>query len=108
MIIGVDADNEGYSVVLHVKYPEHSSRILALLGALLFVKWILLVPHIIVLNVLGIVQAIVIYIGYWAVLITGSYPRNLFNFGVAVQGWNLRVAAWMNGWVDSYPPFRFS
>jgi hypothetical protein len=50
----------------------------------------------------------VIYIGYWAVLITGRYPRGLFNFGVGVQRWGLRTAAWMNGWADSYPPFSLT
>ena len=96
------------TVLLRVEYPERPSRLLALLGALFFVKVILLIPQIIILYLLGIIQAIVIYFGYWAVLITGRYPVGLFNFGVGVQRWNQRVSAWMNGWVDSYPPFSLS
>ena len=104
----IEADNERYPTVLQVKYPERCSRLLALLGALFYVKAILLIPHIIILILLGIAQGIVIYIGYWAVLITGRYPRGLFNFGVGVQRWGLRTAAWMNGWADSYPPFSLT
>ena len=104
----IEADNERYPAVLQVEYPERSSRLLALLGALFFAKAILLIPHIIILILLGIAQGIVIYIGYWAVLITGRYPRGLFDFGVGVQRWGFRIDAWMNGWTDSYPPFSLS
>ena len=104
----IEADNERYPTVLQVEYPERCSRLLALLGALFFVKAILLIPHIIILILLGIAQGIVIYIGYWAVLITGCYPRGLFNFGVDVHRWGFRIEAWMNGWSDSYPPFRLT
>ena len=104
----IATDNKGYSAVLQVECPGRCSRLLALLGALFFVKWILLIPHIIILILLGIAQGIVIYIGYCAVLITGRYPRGLFNFGVGVQRWGLRTTAWMNGWADSYPPFSLT
>ena len=101
----LEPNEEVYPVAFRVEYPEHSSRILALLGAVFFIKLILLIPHIIILYVLGIASAIVIYFGYWAVLITGRYPRALFAFGVGVQRWGLRTNAWMNGWTDLYPPF---
>ena len=104
----IEADNERYPAGLQVEYPERCSRLLALLGALFFAKAILLIPHIIILILLGIAQGIVIYIGYWAVLITGRYPRGLFDFGVGVQRWGFRIDAWMNGWTDSYPPFSLS
>ena len=104
----IEADNERYPAGLQVEYPERSSRLLALLGALFFAKAILLIPHIIILILLVIAQGIVIYIGYWAVLITGRYPRGLFDFGVGVQRWGFRIDAWMNGWTDSYPPFSLS
>ena len=104
----IEADNERYPAGLQVEYPERSSRLLALLGVLFYVKAILLIPHIIILILLGMAQGIVIYIGYWAVLITGRYPRGLFDFGVGVQRWGFRIDAWMNGWTDSYPPFSLS
>ncbi len=104
----IEADNERYTAVLQVEYPERCSRLLALLGALFFVKLILLIPHIIILTLLGIAQWIVVYIGYWAVLITGRYPRGMLNFGVGVHRWGFRIEAWMNGWADSYPPFSLT
>ena len=102
----IEADNERYPAVLQVEYPERCSRLLALLGALFFVKAILLIPHIIILILLGIAQGIVVYIGYWAVLITGKYPRGLFDFVVGVERWNFRATVWLSGCVDSSPPFR--
>ena len=100
--------NETHPIVFEVEYPERCSRLLALLGALFFVKVIVLIPHMVILYALGLIQIIVIIIGYWAVLITGRYPRGLFNFGVGVTRWNIRTTAWMNGWTDSYPPFSLS
>ena len=93
-----------YPTRLEVDYPESPSRVLALLGVL-FIKWILLIPHVVILILLGIANAIVIYVGYWAVLITGSYPRGLFGFVLSVQRWSYRTNAWSAGFTDSYPPF---
>ena len=101
----IEVDNKGCPVVFQMEYPERSSRLLALLGVLFWGKAILLIPHIIVCSILlGIVRAIVLYVGYWVVLITGRYPRGMFDFGVGVQRWELRMTAWFNGWTDSYPP----
>ena len=95
-----------YPADLSVAYPEKSSRVLALLGVLFLFKTILLIPHLIILWALSFIQAIAVYIGYWAVLITGKYPRSLFDFVVGVQRWDFRVTVWLSGCVDSYPPFR--
>ena len=95
-----------YPADLSVAYPEKSSRVLALLGVLFLFKTILLIPHLIILWALSFIQAIAIYISYWAVLITGKYPRSLFDFVVGVERWNFRVTVWLSGCVDSYPPFR--
>ena len=102
----MEGNKKVYPVSLQVEYPEDPSRLLAFLGALFFLKVILLIPHLFILYFLVISQAIGIYFGYWAVLITGRYPRGIFNFTVAVQRWSLRTTAWMNGWTDSYPPLR--
>ena len=95
---------EDYPTRLEVDYPESPSRVQALLGVLL-IKWVLLIPHLVVLIVLHAVNEIVIYVGHWAVLITGSYPRGLFGFVVGVQRWSHRARAWNAGVTDRYPPF---
>ena len=91
-----------------VDYPESSSRALALLGALLFIKLVLLIPHLVILSVLSILMTVAVYIGYWAVLITGRYPVGLYTFVSGIQRWNYRVGAWLVGLTDRYPPFSFS
>ena len=98
------ARDSGYPVKFEADYPESSSRLLALLGAI-FLKFVLLIPHIIILYFLGIVSFAVVYIGYWVVLITGRYPRGLFDLVAGIQRWSTRTDSWMNGLADSYPPF---
>ena len=94
-----------YPMRFEVDYPELPSRGLALLGVLLFIKGLLLIPHVIILYALGIAVSLVVYIGYWAVLITGKYPMGLFEFVVGVQRWETRTDSWVYGFVDRYPPF---
>ena len=99
---------EFYPANFEVDPPEESSRILALLGALFFIKGLLLLPHLIILSLLGIVMLVAVYVGYWAVLLTGRYPQGLLAFIVGVQRWEYRTEAWMLGLTDRYPPFSFS
>ena len=100
--------DSGYPVRFEVDYPDAPSRGLALLGVLFFLKALLLIPHIIILYLLGIVGFIVFYIGYWAVLVTCRYPQGLFAFVLGVQRWSARTDSWMYGTVDRYPPFSLS
>ena len=97
---------EDYGLRFEVDYPESPARILALLGVLLFFpKLILLIPHLIILTALGLVTMVVVYVAYWAVLITGAYPRGLFDFGVGIMRWETRTDSWFIGFTDRYPPF---
>lgn len=71
------------------------------------VKWFLLIPHYLVLIVLGILALLAIIVAWFAILFTGRYPRGLFDFVVGVGRWGLRVGAY--GFLlitDRYPPFR--
>ncbi len=102
-------DEGDYPVRLAIEAPEAPSRLLALFGVLfMIIKFILLIPHIVILGVLGIVAIVVAYIGFWAVLITGSYPRGLFNLITGVQRWEYRTTSWLLGLTDRYPPFSLS
>lgn len=73
------------------------------------VKWLLAIPHVLVLAVLGI-GAFFAVIGAWfAILFTGRYPRALFNYVEGVLRWELRVMAYAILLItDEYPPFRLS
>jgi hypothetical protein len=93
------------AVSFDVRYPESSSRLLALLAIFFWFKLLLIIPHGIILYALWIAVFVTNYIAQWVILFTGKYPRGLFDFGVGVQRWSLRVTAWLNGWTDQYPPF---
>jgi hypothetical protein len=70
------------------------------------VKWVLAIPHIIVLACLGIAAVVVAVIAWFAILFTGNYPKGLFDFVVGVMRWQLRVMAYALILVtDKYPPF---
>lgn len=98
-------DDYPFDVV--AEYPERTSRLLALAALLAgVIKALLLLPHIVVLSILGFVASIVAVIGWIAVLFMGSYPRALFDFQVGILRWNLRVNAYFLSLTDSYPPFR--
>ena len=99
--------SSGYPIRLEVDLPESPSRGLALLGIIFMLKAILLLPHMIIMYFLGIAQIIIVYIGYWGVLIRGRYPEGLFNFTVGISRWQIRMNGWFFGWTDRYPPFSF-
>jgi len=94
---------EEQSVHLEIEYPdvEHDlNRWLPL------VKWLLAIPHYVVLIVLFVGAAVAIVIAWFAILITGRYPRSLFNYVEGVGRWSLRVSAYAFLLVtDRYPPF---
>ncbi len=95
-----------YPVNVTAEYPERSSRLLALSGLIILIKLLLILPHIVVLYFLSIVAFLAQFVGYVAIIVTGWYPRGLFDFQVGVLRWNLRVSAWFLSVVDEYPPFR--
>src|SRR5205823_3302635 len=70
------------------------------------VKWLLAIPHYVVLFFLWIGALVSIVIAWFAILFTGTYPRSLFNYVVGVLRWNNRVMAYAFTLVtDQYPPF---
>jgi hypothetical protein len=73
------------------------------------VKWLLVIPHLVVLVVLWI-GAVLATVASWAViLVTGRHPQSLHTFVVGVFRWSLRVEAYALALVtDSYPPFRLA
>jgi Domain of unknown function (DUF4389) len=73
------------------------------------VKWLLALPHYLVLALLGVAVVVAVVVAWFAILVTGRYPRGLFDFVVGAMRWGLRVAGYAVFLVtDRYPPFRLA
>ena len=91
------------SVHLEMGYPEVATELNRWLP---LVKWLLAIPHFIVLIFLGIAAVVVTIIAWFAILFTGRHPRGMFAFVVGVMRWAARVEAYaILLTTDKYPPF---
>jgi hypothetical protein len=72
---------------------------------LIFVKWLLAIPHYIVLFVLYIAAYVVVIIAFFMVIFTGSWPAGMRDFVVGVMRWSSRVNMYILLMTDQYPPF---
>jgi hypothetical protein len=98
--------DEHQSVHLDYAYPD--ARI-DLNRWLPLVKWFLAIPHYIVLFFLEIAAVLVAIAAWFAVLVSGRYPHDLFRFIEGVARWHNRVVAYALTLVtDDYPPFRLA
>ena len=94
---------EEQSVHLEIDYPNVERDLNRWLP---LVKWLLAIPHYIVLAVLWIGVVVAVVIAWFAILVTGRYPQALFDYVVGVGRWSLRVSAYAFLLVtDRYPPF---
>jgi hypothetical protein len=91
------------AVHLEVDYPDVERDLNRWLP---LVKWLLALPHYIVLVFLGLLAVLAVVAAWFSILLTGRYPRALFDFVVGVWRWALRVGAYAFLLVtDRYPPF---
>jgi len=94
---------EEQAVHLEIDYPDVKNDLNRWMP---LVKWLLAIPHYIVLAFLAIGAFFAVVIAWFAILATGQYPRGLFDFVVGVGRWGLRVNAYAFLLVtDRYPPF---
>jgi hypothetical protein len=97
---------EEQSVHLDIDYPDAKHDLNRWLP---LVKWLLVIPHIIVLVFLFVGAVFAVVIAWFAILFTGRYPRGLFDYVVGVGRWALRVTAYATLLVtDRYPPFSLN
>ncbi len=97
-----DEEGQVYPVEFTVEYPEHLSR------GLIFVKWLLVFPHLIILYVLNAVTGLTTFFAWFAILFTARYPKGLFDLSVGYLRWSARVGTYAMLLRDEYPPFRLS
>jgi hypothetical protein len=91
-------------VRLDVPYPDAKHGLNRWLP---LVKWLLAIPHYIVLAFLYLGVLVVVILAWFAILFTGRYPRGMFDYVEGVIRWHNRVVGY--AWIlvtDDYPPFR--
>jgi Domain of unknown function (DUF4389) len=90
---------ESDALTLDIDRQDEYSRWLPL------VKWLLVIPHLFVLIFVAIGAAFVVLFSFFAVIITGRFPRGAFDYLVGAYRWGVRVNAYALLMVDPYPPF---
>jgi hypothetical protein len=95
------APMSGSPVRFDVEYQEKHSRLL------IFFRWILAIPHLLILYALGAVASVCVFIAFFTILFTKGYPKGLFDFVVNTLRWSSNVSAYILMLRDEYPPFSF-
>jgi hypothetical protein len=96
----MESADDGHSpAAFDLAYPESLSR------GLIFVKWLLLIPHAIALCFVGTAAFFAYGIGVLAVLFTGRWPQGIRDFCVGTARWSNRMTAYAYLMTDAYPPF---
>jgi Domain of unknown function (DUF4389) len=91
------------SVRLELPYPDAAQGLNRWLP---LVKWLLAIPHFILVGLLSVAALGAVVIAWFAILFTGRYPRGLFDFVLGVLRWGNRVIGYAIVLVtDEYPPF---
>ena len=102
-----DQDGRDYTVQVRMRIPPHHNRFWAVPVLGLAIKLLILIPHLIILYVLGIVVSIVVLVLWIWVLFGGRYPSWGYQLVGGTLRWSTRVLAYMDGLTDRYPPFSF-
>lgn len=88
-----------YPITVNFEYSEKMSRLTT------FFRVFMIIPHVIVLELLGIVAGLLMLASWFVILFTGKLPRGMFNFVAGYNRWSTRVNGYSSLLTDKYPPF---
>ena len=97
---------QAYDVQVEFTVPAEHNRLWAVPVLGIVVKLIILIPHLILLYVLGIVATVLALVTWIPVLFGGHYPSWGYEIIGGYLRWNTRATAYLFGLTDQYPPFR--
>jgi Domain of unknown function (DUF4389) len=89
----------GYPVTFEMDFVERRSRLTT------FFRWLLVIPHLIVLTLWSIAAGLAIFVAWFAVVFTARYPLGLYDFVAGFLRYSTRVTAYACFGTDPYPPF---
>jgi hypothetical protein len=89
-----------YPIRLQIDYQEQHSRLTT------FFRFLLVIPHQIIVSVLGIVMSVLVSVAWIVILITGRHPQGIHSTISQILRWNTRVNGYMYLLTDEYPPFN--
>ncbi|MCY4390978.1 MAG: DUF4389 domain-containing protein [Chloroflexi bacterium] len=90
---------EGYPVQFEVDPPAAQNRLS------IFFRWLLVIPHVIVLNFLGLAAGVVITFAWFTIVFAGRFPAGMLRFTIGFSRWAARANAYGTLLTDRYPPF---
>ena len=96
-----EAAAASYPLTYDVEYPQELSR------WLIFVKWLLVIPHLIILYGLSVAAGVITFIAFFVILFTKRYPEELFVFVVNINRWSSNAYVYVFLMRDEYPPFSW-
>lgn len=88
-----------YPVRLRCERAQSLSRLHVL------IKWLIILPHVLILMFYALAVVIVVVLAWWIILLSGRYPRDLFDFVAGFLRWNTRVAVYAGQWGYIFSPF---
>src|SRR6478672_7336017 len=93
------AESSGYPVRYEADYAERRSRLTT------FFRWLLVIPHLIVLWVYSLIAGFAVIVAWFALLFTARWPQGLYDFVAGVLRYANRVYGYLHLATDAYPPF---
>ena len=89
-----------YPIRLEIDYQEQHSRLTT------FFRLLLVLPHLVILEILGIVMSILVFMAWIVILVTGRHPQSIHSGISRIMLWNTRVGGYIYLLTDKYPPFN--